>query len=65
MFTKLVLLLWLIRVLRLRVKGEIDGVPYTGAVSPDRVICSYLAALEKTVVVTNSNATAPHAPSST
>jgi hypothetical protein len=36
------------------VKGDIDGVAYTGVVSPGRAVCSYLAALEKAVVVTNS-----------
>ena len=36
------------------VRGEIAGVAYSGAVSPDRVVCSYLAALGNTVVVTNS-----------
>jgi hypothetical protein len=36
------------------VKGEVDGVAYSGMVSPDRAICSYVATLGDTVVVTNS-----------
>jgi hypothetical protein len=38
------------------IKGEINGVAYTGARSPDRVICSYVATLGDNVVVTNSPA---------
>ncbi|MGE3317257.1 MAG: hypothetical protein AB7O26_19235, partial [Planctomycetaceae bacterium] len=34
--------------------GSIGSVKYTGAVSSDRSICSYVAVLGKTVVVTNS-----------
>jgi len=37
-----------------RLKGTIAGVEYRGARSPDRSVCSYLAAIGKTVVVTNS-----------
>jgi len=36
------------------VKGEIDGVAYTGVVSEDRAVSSYVAALEDVVVVSNS-----------
>jgi hypothetical protein len=36
------------------VSGTVLDVPYTGVVSPDRAICSYLAALGPVVVVTNS-----------
>lgn len=36
------------------VSGEIDGVKYHGMKSPDRAICSYVATLDNTVVVTNS-----------
>jgi len=36
------------------VSGEVAGVAYSGVVSPDRSICSYLAATGNTVVVTNS-----------
>ncbi|MHC4947232.1 MAG: hypothetical protein ACYTG1_03085 [Planctomycetota bacterium] len=37
-----------------RESGEIDGVAYTSMRSPDRAVCSYIAVLEKAVVVTNS-----------
>jgi hypothetical protein len=37
-----------------RVNGEVDGVAYTGMRSPDRTICSYVASLGNTLVVTNS-----------
>ena len=37
-----------------RVKGKIGDVSYLGAVSPNRVICSYIATLGNAVVVTNS-----------
>ncbi len=36
------------------VEGELVGVAYKGMRSPDRVICSYVATLGKTVVITNS-----------
>ena len=36
------------------VSGEIDGVPFAGVVSPDRAICSYMAAVSNVVYVTNS-----------
>lgn len=36
------------------VKGEVVGVSYTGAVSPDRTVCSYMASVGDAVVVTNS-----------
>lgn len=36
------------------VKGTVGGVNYTGAVTPSRSVCSYLATFGKTVVVTNS-----------
>ena len=36
------------------VSGEIDGVPYAGVVSPDRTICSYVAAVSNVVFVSNS-----------
>jgi len=36
------------------VDGEIEGVPYTGVVSEDRVISSYLAAVNDVVIVSNS-----------
>jgi len=36
------------------VKGEIEGVVYAGAVSPDRSVCSYVAALDEVVFVSNS-----------
>lgn len=37
-----------------QVKGTVAGVAYTGVITPDRSICSYLATLDRTVVVTNS-----------
>ncbi len=36
------------------VASEVQGVPYTGAVSPDRVISAYVAQIGDVVVVTNS-----------
>ncbi len=36
------------------VAGELLGVPYRGVRSEDRAVCSYLAALDNTIVVTNS-----------
>ncbi len=36
--------------------GEIDGVRYDGARTPDRSLCAYVATLGRTVVVTNSPA---------
>ena len=36
------------------VEGDLDGVAYTGALSPGRVICSYMAVIDNAVVVTNS-----------
>lgn len=36
------------------VSGEIEGVHYTGVVSPDRSVCSYVAALDQIVIVSNS-----------
>ena len=36
------------------VNGELEGVPYTGVVSPDRSVCSYVTALEQVVFVSNS-----------
>ena len=36
--------------------GEIDGVKYAGARSPDRSVSAYVLVLDKTVVVTNSPA---------
>ena len=36
------------------VSGEIEGVLYTGVVSPDRSVCSYVAALDPIVFVSNS-----------
>jgi len=36
------------------VSGDIDGVPYTGVVTPDRTICSYMASVSNVVFVTNS-----------
>ncbi len=36
------------------VRGEVGGVPYSGARSPDRAVCSYVATVGTTVVVTNS-----------
>ena len=35
-------------------KGEIEGVAYAGVVSPDRVVSSYVAALDDVVFVSNS-----------
>ncbi len=35
-------------------QGEIDGLAYHGVRSPDRSICSYVARLDRAVVVTNS-----------
>ncbi|MHC4788712.1 MAG: hypothetical protein ACYS8K_05835, partial [Planctomycetota bacterium] len=35
-------------------KGEIDGIPYAGARSEDRALCSYVSTLGGAVVVTNS-----------
>lgn len=37
-----------------QVKGTVAGVSYTGVVTPSRSICSYMATLDRTVVVTNS-----------
>jgi hypothetical protein len=38
-----------------KVEGVLHGIPYTGMVSPDRVICSYMAVVAKRIVlVTNS-----------
>jgi hypothetical protein len=37
-----------------QVKGTVAGVSYTGVVTPNRSICSYMATLDRTVVVTNS-----------
>lgn len=36
------------------VSGETGGISYTGVVSPDRAVCSYLAVIQGTVVMTNS-----------
>ena len=36
------------------VNGELEGVPYTGVVSPDRSVCSYVAGLDQVVLVSNS-----------
>jgi len=36
------------------VTGDVLGVPYTGMRSPDRSLCSYRAALDDVIVVTNS-----------
>ena len=36
------------------VNGEIEGVAYSGVVSPDRSVCSYVAGLEQVVLVSNS-----------
>ncbi|MBI1902763.1 MAG: hypothetical protein HYS13_16825 [Planctomycetia bacterium] len=36
------------------VKGQVAGVSYEGAVSPGRRVCSYLAALDDVIVVSNS-----------
>ncbi|HOX58628.1 MAG TPA: hypothetical protein P5205_20030 [Candidatus Paceibacterota bacterium] len=38
------------------VKGDIAGVAYTGMISEDRAVCSYVAALEDAVLVSNSRA---------
>lgn len=38
------------------VEGDVAGVPFAGAVSPDRSVCSYVARLDRAVVVTNSKA---------
>jgi len=38
------------------VKGEIDGVAYTGVVSDDRAVSAYVAALQDVVLVSNSRA---------
>jgi hypothetical protein len=38
------------------VKGEVDGVAYSGVVTEDRSISSYVAALEHVVLVSNSRA---------
>jgi len=37
-----------------KVSGIVDGVEYKGVVSPDRMVCSYMATIDKVVVVTNS-----------
>ncbi|MCC6678729.1 MAG: hypothetical protein IT436_16480 [Phycisphaerales bacterium] len=37
-----------------KVSGEIDGVKYDGAVSPDREVCAYVAGIGDAVIVTNS-----------
>jgi len=36
------------------VEGTVGGVKYTGVVTPDRAVCSYVAEVGKAVVVTNS-----------
>lgn len=36
------------------VSGQIEGIDYAGAVSPDRAVCSYIATVGNSVVVTNS-----------
>ncbi|MCC7294145.1 MAG: hypothetical protein IT449_18945 [Phycisphaerales bacterium] len=36
--------------------GEVEGLSYSALISPDRRVCSYLAVLDRTVVVTNSPA---------
>ena len=36
------------------VKGSVAGVAYTGMVSPDRSVCSYLATISNVVIVCNS-----------
>lgn len=36
------------------VKGEVEGIAYEGAVSPDRAVCAYVAVVGDAVVVTNS-----------
>ncbi len=38
------------------VKGQVDGVAYTGVVSPDRAVSSYMIALDDVVIVANSTA---------
>jgi hypothetical protein len=38
------------------VKGEIDGIPYTGVVSDDRAVSAYVAAWQNVVLVSNSRA---------
>jgi hypothetical protein len=37
-----------------KIEGSLGNVKYTGALSPDRAICSYLAPIGRAVVVTNS-----------
>ncbi|MBW8034959.1 MAG: hypothetical protein FVQ79_04810 [Planctomycetes bacterium] len=37
-----------------KVSGIVAGVAYKGVVSPDRMVCSYMATIGKVVVVTNS-----------
>lgn len=37
-----------------KVTGTVEGVEYEGVVSPDRGVCSYMATIDKVVVVTNS-----------
>lgn len=37
-----------------KVGGDIEGVAYTGVVSPDRTVCSYMASVSNVVFVTNS-----------
>jgi hypothetical protein len=36
------------------VEGTVGGVQYTGVITPDRAVCSYVAEIGKAVVVTNS-----------
>jgi hypothetical protein len=36
------------------VSGNMQNIPYTGVISPDRSVCSYLASIDRMVVVTNS-----------
>ncbi len=36
------------------VEGTIDGIKYVGQKSPDRRVCSFIAEMDRTVVVTNS-----------
>ncbi|MFW6286954.1 MAG: hypothetical protein ACOC29_03335, partial [Candidatus Sumerlaeota bacterium] len=38
------------------VSGNVGGVPYTGVVSPDRVVSSYLVVLDNVIIVSNSKA---------
>lgn len=38
----------------IRVQGEIDHIPWTGVVTADRSVCSYVAEIANQVVVTNS-----------